>query len=104
MSLRELKEFALGELGWSEERWRYSTMDQFNMAAEGYWRRWQRDTVWLMRELVFTMIQGNPYIKGGKPGSPKEIMKIDDDSSPGSDQQKRVSPEELEEARKILKL
>jgi hypothetical protein len=73
------------------------------MAAEGYWRNWERDVAWLMREVVFNMIIGNPNIKKeDKPKHPKEIFKISDDKIKNSKEEKRVSPEELEEARKLL--
>lgn len=98
----ELRDFAFGELRWSKKRYLKATIDEFNRAAAGYWRSWQRNTAWLMRELVFTMIQGNPYIKGTKPGSSKEILKIWDDRIQASNEQRRVSPEELEEATRIL--
>jgi hypothetical protein len=71
--------------------------------VEGYWRNWERDTAWLMREIVFAMIQGNPNIKkDSKPSSSKQIFKLRDDKEVKSVEHKRVSPEELEEVRKIL--
>jgi hypothetical protein len=102
LSLSELRQFALGELGWSQDRWMHSTIGEFILAADGYWRNWERNTAWLMRELVFTMIAGNPYIKDGKPKSSREIFKIRDDENKKSLEAKRVSPEELEEVRKLL--
>jgi hypothetical protein len=93
----------LGELGWDQDRWKHSTIGEFVLAADGYWRNWERNTAWLMRELVFTEIVGNPYInKSDKPLSSKEIFKITDDKNKKSEEAKRVSPEELEEARKVL--
>lgn len=75
------------------------------MAADGYWRNWERDVAWLMREITFILITGNPYIKDtSKPSSPTEIYKISDD-----DRKKKnkilpppPSAEELEAARKLL--
>jgi hypothetical protein len=70
--------------------------------VEGYWRNWERDTVWLMREIVFAMMQGNPYIEeGGRPASPKDIIKIkDDDHIQEQKIIKKVTPEELEEVKR----
>jgi hypothetical protein len=70
----------MGELGWTIERWRSSTFTEFNYAAEGYWRNWERQTAWLMRELVYAQIQGNPYIKNeDKPRRSRDIFKTSDD-------------------------
>jgi hypothetical protein len=98
-----MRAFACGELGWTLDRWRHSTLPEFNMAVDGYWKNWERSTAWLMRELVFTLVNGNPYIKNGKPSSSKEIIKISDDSREmGEQEHKKVSPEELAEAKKLL--
>lgn len=104
MKLSDFKAFALGELGWSIERWRMATLAEFCMAADGYWRNWERDVAWLMREITFTLITGNPYIKdGSKPSTPKEIYKIsDDDKKRDIKKPPPVSAEELEAARKLL--
>jgi hypothetical protein len=55
-----------------------------------------------MREIVFELINGNPYIKGTKPGSSKEIFKVTDDKIEKPSEARKVSSEELEEARKLL--
>jgi hypothetical protein len=41
-------------------------MYEYNEAAKGYWRRWERDTKWLAREIVFELISGNPYYENNK--------------------------------------
>jgi hypothetical protein len=94
--------FACGELGWSLDKWRHSTLPEYIMAVDGYWRNWERSTAWLMREIVFEMINGNPHIKGTKPASPKEIYKIKDDEKKDNTEYKKPSAEELEEARQML--
>jgi len=77
-------------------------LTEYYLAVDGYWRNWERNTAWLMRELVFAMINGNPYIKD-KPSSPRDIFKIKDDKIQRQDKmEKKVSPEELEEVRKKL--
>lgn len=80
----------------------HSTLPEYFMAVSGYWRNWERDTAWLMREIVFELIRGNPYITSTKPDSPKEIFKISDDKIKRVETAKKVTPEELEEARKLL--
>ena len=72
------------------------------MAVEGYWRNWERSTAWLMREVVFAMISGNLYIKSNKPSNPKEIFRISDDKQGPDKESRKVSPEELEEAKQLL--
>jgi hypothetical protein len=74
------------------------------MAVDGYWRNWERTTAWLMREVVFAMIAGNPNIKkDSKPSSSREIFKIRDDKTERRDKiEKKISPEELEEIKKKL--
>ena len=52
------------------------TMTEFVLASAGYWRNWERNTAWLMRELVFTLISGNPDIKRSDKPSKKAIMKL----------------------------
>ena len=87
----------MGELGWTWERWRGSTFVEFGYARDGYWRNWERQTAWLMREVVFAMIAGNPNIKD-KPSSAREIFKIKDDeiAIEAKRQKCQTSPEELE--------
>ena len=103
MSLAELREFALGELGWSIDRWRYATLGEFNLAARGYWRNWERNTGWLMREVVYSMVAGNPYInKVDKPKSSKDILKISDDKEVKKIEPKPPTAEELEAIKNVL--
>ena len=67
----------MGELGWSREKWKSATLKEFNYAAEGYWRNWERFAAVPMREICFTDIAGNPYIKASnKPTSPQQFMKL----------------------------
>lgn len=100
MTWDELKEFALGELGWSLEKWKYSTFTELNAAIEGYWRNWERNVAISMREICYTLIAGNPNIKNGnKPRSPQDYMKL------SIDKEKKVelpTKEEIEEARKKI--
>jgi len=71
------------------------------MAMEGYWRNWERNTVWQTREIIYQMIQGNPYIKGNKPSSPKDIYRMRSEKI--NEEVRKITPEELEEAQNILK-
>lgn len=93
-----MKDFALGELGWSLKKWKYSTFTELNCAIEGYWRNWERFYAAPMREICFTMITGNPAIKN-KPKSIQEYMKL------SIDKEKKVevpTQEEIEAARKRI--
>jgi hypothetical protein len=90
-------------MGWDVDRWRHSTLPEYFMAAAGYWRNWERNTAWLMREIVYEMILGNPnYKNSSKPNNSKEIYKIKDDEIKNDKEHKKPSPEELEEARRML--
>lgn len=95
-----MKEFALGELGWSLNKWKYSTFTEFNLAAEGYWRNWERMTGMVIREVCYTLIAGNPNIKSGnKPRSSKEYMPLTIDKEEKKDLPTKA---EIEEARKRI--
>jgi hypothetical protein len=74
------------------------------MAASGYWKNWERNTGWLMREIVFELIRGNPNYKNeSKPNNVKEILKLSDDSVKiRQKEDKKITPEELEEVRRRL--
>jgi hypothetical protein len=79
----------------------FATIAEFNYAAKGYWRNWERQTVWLAREVVYMMIQGNPYIKSHDKPRKEDIYHLSTDPKPES---KEVSKEEIEEIKnKIIK-
>ncbi len=81
------------------EKWRGSTLTEYYLAVAGYWRNWERQTGWLMRELVFAMVQGNPYIKQeNKPGK-EEILKLSIDQREEPKGVKKLSKEEIEAIR-----
>ena len=55
-------------------------MYEFNLAAGGYWRNWERSTAWSVREINTVAIQGNPNIKQSiKPKSPTDLFKLSTD-------------------------
>ena len=72
-----MRSFALGELGWTRARWEMSSFEEFNLAVDGYWRNYERLHLYPMRELMFTEIAGNPYIKSSnKPTSSQDLFKL----------------------------
>jgi hypothetical protein len=78
---------------------------EFNFAAAGYWRNWERTTAWLMREIVYTLIAGNPYIEAQhKPASSQAIFPLTDDKKVEDKKPKPKQPtaEELETVRQEL--
>lgn len=87
----------MGELGWTSDRYRCSSIYEFNKASAGYWRNWERQTAWLMREIVYTLIAGNPYITENKP-TKDQIMKLSID---GESKENKVITQR--EAKKIEK-
>jgi len=69
-------------LGWSLEKFKGSTLYEFNMASLGYWRNWERQSAWVAREIICYMIAGNPHIKPeDKPGR-EQIMRLSIDKEP----------------------
>lgn len=86
----------MGELGWTLERYLNSTFYEFNEAAKGYWRRWERDIAWPAREIIFYNILGNPYIKNeDKPKNRSSVMKLSIDEKEMAVKVKRPSAEEI---------
>jgi len=74
------------------------------MAVEGYWKNWERNTAWLMREVVFTIIACDPYMKNeDKPKEPRSIFKISDDQEIIEKKKEvKISKAELEAVRQTL--
>jgi len=68
------------------------------MAVSGYWKNWERSTAWLMREVVYAMVAGNPNInKDNKPKKPSDIYKISDDDKKAEKKQKQeLTAEDIE--------
>lgn len=92
----------MGELGWTLERWKGSTFTEFNYAIEGYWRNWERSTAWLMREIVWQMIQGNPHIKStNKATSKDQIYRLSTDEE--KEEARAITNEEIDDMKERLK-
>lgn len=73
------------------------------MSSAGYWKRWELNTVWLAREIVWQLIQGNPDIKPeSKPNSKEQLYKLSLDEPEIKSKQKEITPEELEMIRQRL--
>ena len=91
----------MGELGWSKDRWKDSTLEEFNYAVGGYWRNWERFIGIPMREICFVQIAGNPNIKqSAKPRSVQAYMKLSIDKDTGKALITKEQYEELLEFRK----
>jgi hypothetical protein len=59
-----------------------ATLYEYNEAVAGYWRNWERNTAWLMREIVYTLVVGNPNIpKEDKPVRSSNVYRIADDKT-----------------------
>jgi hypothetical protein len=64
-------------MGWTRERYLHATIEEFNLAAGGYWRNHERNVLWLAREVNWTIIQWAPFFKQeDKPKRRDEIMKL----------------------------
>jgi len=95
LTFGELRSFALGELGWSLRRYRRSMVAEFNLAAGGYWRNLERTTRWMTREILWELIQGNPYYKAeDKPKRKDALMKLSIDEK---EKKEKVKPQKLTE-------
>ena len=69
--------------------------------VKGYWRNWERQRVWMTREIIFAMIQGNPNIPdSGKPKKREDIYKLSDDKKEISKRPK-IKPKDIEQLEKI---
>lgn len=76
MTWLEIRSFAIGEMGWSRDRYVHATIEEFNLAARGYWKNHERQ-LWRTREVIWELIRGNPYYKAeDKPKRRDEIMKL----------------------------
>lgn len=89
------------------DRYRSASVAEFNEAARGYWRNWERHSAWVAREIVWELICGNPYYDAGKkPHNRTEVMKLTTDPKPEQiaklKEMKRPTKAEMDEARKIL--
>jgi hypothetical protein len=63
-------------LGWSHEKYLYSSVYEFNEASKGYWRKWERK-VWNVREIIWEMNRGNPHYKDeGRYKRKQDIFKL----------------------------
>jgi len=75
------------------------------MAVEGYWRNWERNTAWLMREVVFTIIACDSYIKKeDKPVNSRAVFRIGDDKEiiEKKNKETKISKAELKSIRQTL--
>ena len=71
-----------GILGWSRERYLHASIEEFNESMKGYWLKWERQTAWMTREIVWTLILGNPNIpKEDKPKKKEDVFKLSDDKT-----------------------
>jgi len=84
------------------ERYRFATIEEFNLASSGYWRNWERNTAWTMREIGFSMIAGNPDIKQIDKPTREQILKLSTDEKPEVIKAKKISKKELEEMKQRL--
>ena len=96
VTFEDLRAFAIGELGWTLSRYRESTLYEFNLASVGYWHKWERNTAWLARELMFTMISLSPDIKSNKKPRKTDLMKLSIDEKPKKVDVKSVQEEAKE--------
>lgn len=73
-------------------------MYEFNEAAKGYWRKYEREVQWLSREIVWELIRGNPYYEAkNKPANKTKIMKLSMDKEEKKETQKapRVTAQDI---------
>jgi hypothetical protein len=77
----QLRSFAFGELGWSRDRYLSATLDEFNQSARVYWEK-KEEALWHTREIVWTLILGNPAIpEDKKPKNKSDIYNLNIDKT-----------------------
>lgn len=92
-----MEDFALGELGWTMQRFKTCTVIEYMKAAGGYWRNWERQTAWHSREIIFELIRGNPYYKNyDKPRRKGEIYNLSTDQKEEEDKPEDIVKEAKE--------
>jgi hypothetical protein len=70
----------LGELGWSTDRFLNASLFEYNLAVKGYWNNYERSVLWITREILWELIQGNPYYKPeDKPNRKDQIYRLSTD-------------------------
>jgi hypothetical protein len=78
------------------ERFNKSSLYEFNQAVSGYWRKWERETAWLAREIIFAMIQGNANIKTeDKPNRKEDLWKLSIDTKEEVKKVQKVTEQDL---------
>jgi len=92
-----LRSFAVGEMGWTLERYFTATLTEYILASEGYWKRWERNTAWPTREIIHTLILISPYIKKKDKPSRREIMTLSIDKKPVDIKQTQKAAKEFED-------
>ena len=66
----------MGELGWTQERWKScESFTIFNYASAGYWRHWERFIGIPTREICYTIICMTPGATN-KPSSAQEMWPL----------------------------
>jgi len=83
-----------------------STLYEFNLAAAGYWRNWERFTKWAVREINYIALTGNPYIKkASKPNKATDLYELSidkDDIELKKSRQQKFTDEEIEQKKREL--
>jgi hypothetical protein len=92
-----------GELGWTRERYLKSTIEEFSFAIAGYWRNWERQQVWLAREVIFAMIAGNPNIESSKKPKKEDLYRLSDDKKVVVKKSKPMPQEKIDKLINLLK-
>jgi hypothetical protein len=88
-------------LGWTRDRYLHATIEEVTEAIRGYWRNWERQRVWMVREIIFAMIQGNANIPNeNKPKRREEIYKLSDDKKE-VEKKPKIKPEDIKFLEKI---
>jgi len=74
------------------------------MAGMGYWKNWERNIAWMMREIIYSMLKGNPNIKEDtKPKSVQEVYRISDDDKVQQKKKQDLTPEDIEYFKNVFK-
>jgi hypothetical protein len=72
-------------MGWSLSQYKEATLYELNMSSRGYWKRWERNTAWLAREVMHMMISLSPDVKSSKKPDKLDMMPLSIDKKPIKD-------------------
>jgi hypothetical protein len=77
-----------------------ASLYEFNEAAKGYYRNWEKSFGWMTRELRMELIMGNPnYEKSSKPTRKEQLYNFSTDEI---EQIKKINPKKIQQDLRVI--